>query len=78
MVLTQEVLIETDCLSSLIKATVLSALTFLSALAVRDAILKTMESMVAPDTKDSLMFIYSYSSIVIFVTILVAVLWKTQ
>jgi hypothetical protein len=78
MVLAQEAVIQINPVSDIIKATILSAFTFLSALSVRDVIIKTLEALVPDNTKEKLVFVYFYCSIVILVTILLAFLWQNS
>jgi hypothetical protein len=77
MVLAQEAVIQVNPVGDVIKATVLSAFTFLSALSVRDVLVKTLEAMVPNKTKDRLVFVYFYASIVVLVTVLLAFTWQT-
>ena len=78
MVLTQESTLIINPASDVIKATVLSAFTFLSAIAIRDLFIKTMESVVPNNTKDALIFVYFYTSVIILVTLLMAFLWQSS
>lgn len=76
MVLPQEQLVIANPVSSYIKATILSAFTFLTALGVRDAILRTLEAFIPEKTKEKLLFTYFYTSVIILLTVLLAYLWK--
>ena len=76
MVLPQESTITVRPVGDIIKSTILGAFTFLTALAIRDLLTKTMESLVPDDTRQRLVFIYFTTSIVLFMTVLLAVLWQ--
>lgn len=78
MVLPQEQTITVNPVSDVIKATVLSAFTFLSALSVRDVLTKTLEAMVPNNTKEKLIFVYFYASLIVLITVLLAWLWQTS
>jgi hypothetical protein len=78
MVLSQEQAIVINPVSSVIKATILSAFTFLTALAVRDVFLKTMEAVLPENANDKLMFTYFYASIIILFTVMLAYLWAKK
>jgi hypothetical protein len=76
--LTQEQTVVVNPVSNLIKATVLSSFTFLTALAVRDVFLKTIESVLPKNAKDKLIFTYFYATVVILFTVLLAFLWQNS
>ena len=78
MVLQQEQTIVINPVSDVIKTTVLSAFTFLSALSVRDVLIKSLESMVPNNTKEKLIFVYFYASVIVLVTVLLAWLWQSS
>lgn len=78
MVLSQEQTIVINPVSNVIKATVLSSFTFLTALAVRDVFLKTMEAVLPEKANEKLIFTYFYASLVILFTVLLAFLWKNS
>jgi hypothetical protein len=75
MVLTEEIVISHRAASNLIHATVMSALTFLCALAARDAIIRSMEQLLPEKASEKLIFTYVYAAGVILFTIILAVLW---
>ena len=76
MVLLQEQTVIVNPAMDIVKSSVLSAFTFLAAFSIRDVIIKTMESLVSTGTKQKLVFIYLYSAMVVFITILLAFLWQ--
>jgi len=78
MVLPQESTIVVQPVADIIKATILSAFTFLTALSIRDLLTKSMESVVPDETKGQLVFIYLTTSVVLFITVLLAVLWQKK
>lgn len=78
MVLTQEQTVIINPVSSVIKATVLSAFTFLTALAVRDVFIRTMESVLPVKSNEKLLFTYFYASVIIMFTVLLAYLWSSS
>ena len=78
MVIAQEQSIVINPVSSVIKATVLSAFTFLTALAVRDVFLRTLEAVLPEKANEKLLFTYFYESVIILFTVLLAYLWKNS
>ena len=76
MALAQEAVVVFNPVSDIIKATVLSAFTFLSALSVRDVLLKTMETCFSEKSQSKLIFIYAYASIVVCITVILAFNWQ--
>ena len=76
MVLQQEILIVKNPVFDVIKATILSAFTFLSAFSMRDVLIKTLEASVPSNTKEKLIFIYFYAAIIVLITILLAFAWQ--
>ena len=78
MALTQEQTVIINPVSSVIKATVLSAFTFLTALAVRDVFIRTMESVLPAKSNEKLLFTYFYASVIIMFTVLLAYLWNSS
>jgi hypothetical protein len=78
MVLAQEAAIVINPVSSVIKASVLSAFSFLAALSIRDVFQKTMESVLPSNAKERLVFTYAYASFVVLMFLLLAWLWKSN
>ena len=78
MVLPQETIVVTDPASNVLKSTILSAFTFLSALSLRDLLIKTLEAMVSEPTQKKLVFVYFYASCVILITMLLAYIWQNS
>jgi hypothetical protein len=76
MVLTQEQTIIINPVANIIKTTILAAFTFLTALAVRDVFIKTMEAVLPDKANEKLVFIYFYASLVTLFTVLLAYLWR--
>lgn len=65
-------------ISTLIKRTIFGAFTFLSALAIRDTISKSIEVHVSQDVRNKLLFTYYYTVIVIAITVFIAWLWDSN
>ena len=61
--------------SFLVKTTILSTFSLLTALTTRDVIIKTVEAVVPTETSASLVFIYFYASLVALITLLLAYMW---
>jgi len=78
MVLVQEQATIVNPVSSVVKATVISAFTFLTALAVRDVFSQTVESVLPAGTGEKLLYTYLYAALVLFVTVLLATFWNTS
>jgi uncharacterized membrane protein len=78
MSLTQEQIVVANPVCDVIKQTVLSAFTFLSALSLRDVITKTLEAFVTEGAKERLVFIYFYAALVILVTVVLAFVWENS
>ena len=78
MALQQETFIQESPASDIVKVTILSAFTFLSALSLRDLLMKTMENCVPKETSERLVFTYAYASLVLAITILLAVTWNAS
>lgn len=78
MVLTQETTIPVNPVSTLIKSTVLSAFTFLTALSVRDVFMRTLEAVLPEKANEKLIFTYFYTAVIILFTVLLAYLWKNS
>lgn len=78
MVLSQEQTIIINPVSTVIKGTILSAFTFLTALAVRDVFQRTLESVLPEKASEKLLFTYFYASIVVLCTVLLAASWKNS
>lgn len=60
--------------SSIIKTTVLSAFTFLTALSLRDVFIKTAEASLPAKSNEKLAFTYFYASMILLFTVLIAYL----
>ena len=78
MVLRQEIVVVKTPVFDVIKATILSAFTFLSAFSMRDVLIKSLEAMVPNDTKEKLIFIYFYAAIIVLITIMLAFAWQSS
>lgn len=78
MAMTQEKMIVINPVSSVIKSTILSAFSFLTALAVRDVFSRTLESVLPEKTNKKLIYTYFYASVVVFFTVVFAYLWNDK
>ena len=78
MVLAQETPFVINPISGIIKTTILSAFTFLTALGVRDVFSKTLEAVLPDNANEKLIFTYFYATVVIFLTVLFAYLWSSS
>ena len=78
MVLAREATISVNPVSSVIKGAILSAFSLLSALALRDSFMKTLEAVLPDNAKEKLIFVYFYASVVVLITVLLAYLWNTN
>lgn len=74
--LTQEREIVVNPVSSLIKGAILSAFTFLTALSIRDALMKSIELAVPRDKEKSLLFVYFFTAVIVLITVLLSFLWS--
>jgi hypothetical protein len=78
MVLSQESTFIVNPVSDVIKGAVMSSFSILSALSIRDVLIKTLEATVPNKTNERLIFVYFYASVVILLTLLFAWLWQTS
>jgi hypothetical protein len=67
---------EFNPIHEVIKKTLLSAFTFLSAFALRDAIVKTMAYFVQDNTRDRILFVYAHTLLILTITVLLASAWQ--
>lgn len=78
MVLPAEAVIQINPVADVIKSSVLTAFTFLSALSIRDVLVKTLEAAVPTSASERLIFVYFYTGIVILVTLILAWVWQSS
>lgn len=78
MVLQQESIVTVNPISDVIKATILAAFTFLTALSLRDSITKTIEAFVPSNAKEKLIMVYFTTLLILFITLLLAYLWQNS
>ena len=74
LLITQERDIISNTPISIIKTTVLSSFTFLSAIAIGNVFTKTMDSVLPVTTKEKLIYIYIYAIVVVTCTVVFAYL----
>lgn len=64
--------------ANVVKLTMLSAFTFVSALALRDVLAQTIDKFVPDAARLSLFFTYFYASLVLLITVIMASMWQIK
>lgn len=77
MTLTQEREIKRTNVSSVIQGVILAAFSFLTALSIRDALIKSIEIAIPSDDQKSLLFIYFFAVLILLITVTLSYVWST-